>query len=166
MCYNELMEKCVESWLGKDNALSGVLSYIMAFMPLIISVIASLVAYKLIRKRLSGNKAVEIHAKIVEVAQNAHTNEDGTVTKDDGQTITYQYEYNGQPFSHSLAIPYVVKPFNVGDDFRITVDADNPDVEIPMNKLATANVMAIMAAMLIFGGLISILLSLGKSLCK
>ena len=135
-------------------------------MPLIISIIASLVAYKLIRKRLSGNKAVEIHAKIVEVAQNAHTNEDGTVTKEDGQNITYQYEYNGQPFSHSLAIPYVVKPFNVGDDFRITIDANNPDVEIPVNKLAFANTMAIMAAMLIVGGLINILFSLGKLLCK
>ncbi len=135
-------------------------------MPLIIAVVVSLIAYKIIKKKATGYKAVEIKAKIVEVAQNAHTNEDGTVTKDDGQIITYQYEYNSQPFSHSLAIPYAVKPFNVGDDFRITVDADNPDIEIPINKLAAANMMAIMAAILIFGCLMSIAINLSGALCK
>ncbi len=158
------MEKCAEIWFGKEHSLYSLFHYILDFAPLILGVILGIITYKLAKKYAIRGKTMA--AKITAVEDNIVVDEMNGTKINKGVIVHYRYECNGQVFEHEQSILYVPQPLSVGQDFPITVSTADPSVEVPVSKVSMANILAMMAAILIGCGAINLLEEVGRTLCR
>ena len=144
------MEKCIEGLFEGNKTISGIVNYIVGFLPIILSVIAAILIYKgtmkFAKKRLGYTKIQATY--VIEETKKG-----------------FSFVYNGK--SYFVENVYTgVNEMKNGQSYPVYIKTENPEILfLYNNEMGVWHIMAMVFAILSFCAITTIFLELPKMIC-